>query len=376
MLKNTLILQSYLVAVLLVCSFLEISAQTIEEGEINGAGFIIVLPENWEGDKLVMYAHGYEETEKYRMEEEAEEEEEFDEEEEANEPEFHEVFTNRGFAFAASEYRSNGLVIREGIEDTEALRQYFVEKYGQPESTVITGHSMGGIITLATVERYPDAYQGAMPLCGWLAPVYTIMKTGFDALVIFDYLFADNSGDIVIGEELVPYEVLEKQAKKGKKDLENFAEHFRLKTEDVAGTMYFMQVVLKETAEIRNGSPVGNLNTIYDGFGFKDPELNKNVKRYAADPEIQRQALEFHTPTGEISDPVLALHTTYDELLPAYSYEYYDQITLVKGTSDLYHQQYVVRDGHCFFTFEETSEAFDQLINWIETGKKPTINYK
>jgi len=33
----------------------------------------------------------------------------------------------------------------------------------------ITGHSMGGMITIATIEQFPSEYDGAMPLCGWLA---------------------------------------------------------------------------------------------------------------------------------------------------------------------------------------------------------------
>ena len=53
-------------------------SQTFEEGEINGAAYTIIMPEDWNGG-LVMYAHGYEETDQYRMEEEEEEPEEMEE---------------------------------------------------------------------------------------------------------------------------------------------------------------------------------------------------------------------------------------------------------------------------------------------------------
>ncbi len=35
--------------------------------------------------------------------------------------------------------------------------------YEFPDSTFITGHSMGGGISLATIEYYPQYYHGALP---------------------------------------------------------------------------------------------------------------------------------------------------------------------------------------------------------------------
>jgi hypothetical protein len=40
------------------------SGQTHDTGIINGAEFEIIIPENW-NNRLVMYAHGYEETEEF-----------------------------------------------------------------------------------------------------------------------------------------------------------------------------------------------------------------------------------------------------------------------------------------------------------------------
>ncbi|GIR18281.1 MAG: hypothetical protein CM15mP32_4680 [Flavobacteriaceae bacterium] len=44
---------------------------------------------------------------------------------------FVKIFSDKGFAFAESSYRKQGLIIKEGIEDTEALRQYFENTYGK-----------------------------------------------------------------------------------------------------------------------------------------------------------------------------------------------------------------------------------------------------
>jgi hypothetical protein len=116
------------------------SGQTHDTGIINGAEFEIIIPENW-NNRLVMYAHGYEETEEFGgISEELEENEEQAEEDEGDE--FYQIFTSKGYAFAASAFRSKGLVIKEGIEDTEALRAYFEMNYGKPELSIITNATL------------------------------------------------------------------------------------------------------------------------------------------------------------------------------------------------------------------------------------------
>ena len=105
------------------------------------------------------------------------------------------VFLSRGFAFAASDYSTQGWAVKEAIEDTEALRRHFVSKRGAPAETYITGHWMGGHITMAIIERYPEAYQGAMPMCGPLGPALEFLNTGlFDMLVTFEALFPGTIG--------------------------------------------------------------------------------------------------------------------------------------------------------------------------------------
>ena len=46
--------------------------------------------------------------------------------------------------------------------------------------------------------------------------------------------------------------------------------------------------------------------------------------------------IQNYSPTGELFGPVLALHTTYDELLPVSNYEYYEQVTKIKHSSHYY----------------------------------------
>ena len=62
------------------------------------------------------------------------------------------------------------------MQDTEALRRYFSHKYGAPKETYATGHSMGGFLTMALMETFPNVYDGGLALCGPLGAASWFMS--------------------------------------------------------------------------------------------------------------------------------------------------------------------------------------------------------
>ena len=82
------------------------------QGDLNGAAYEIRVPDNWNGTLLV-YAHGYPQY-PVPVPEMA-----FPGDEMAQ------IFLNRGYALAASGYRGAGFNLREGMEDTKALTEFF-----------------------------------------------------------------------------------------------------------------------------------------------------------------------------------------------------------------------------------------------------------
>ena len=105
------------------------------------------------------------------------------------------AFLSRGFAFAASDYSRQGWAVKEAIEDTEALRRYFVSKYGAPIGDLHHGAFDGRPHHDGDIERYPEAYQGAMPMCGPLGAAMDFFNTGlFDMLVTFEAMFPGTIG--------------------------------------------------------------------------------------------------------------------------------------------------------------------------------------
>jgi len=281
----------------------------VRTGDIEGVPYRIQIPSRWNRG-LVMYAHGY----KSRGDNWT-----------PLPAVLGAVFLERGFAVAESAYSRQGWAVEEALKETEALRQFFAKTYGKPDSTFIAGHSMGGLITLAAIESHPDAYDGALPLCGPLVPALAFFKDRvFDMLVTFEALFGDSLPreyrPVVEAPELPP------------------------------------QVVERALASRPAAAA---------------PHVNDSVPRYAAVPETLSYLRRYYTPTGVIKDPVLAVHTTYDAGVPPSFPSSYAVTTALKGNEKLFVQQHVCADGHCRIDPVSTGRAFDELRKWAATGVPP-----
>ena len=330
----------------------------VESGAINGAGFYIEVPAPW-NKGLVMYTHGYTVA--------------------GTRPPapdfpplraFREMVLSRGFAFAASDYSVQGWAVKEAVEDTEALRRYFVTKYGAPSETYIAGHSMGGHITMAIIERYPDVYQGAMPMCGPLGAAVDFLNTGvFDMLVTFEAMFPSTIGS--------PYEPSAETATRAKTAMATdptraarFAHRFGRTVEQVSETLGLFHLIVGELKQRAGGEPLDNRNRIYMGFG-DDVALNRTVKRYTANASAREYLRQYATPTGRIADPMLTIHTTSDNIVLGSDVTAYETFAAVAGTSDRFVARFVEANGHCRFPAPQTAAAFDALLAWARVGKRP-----
>lgn len=331
----------------------------VETGAINGAPFYIEVPVQW-NKGLVMYTHGYTIAGATPPRQDS-----------ARMKAFRDVFVTRGFAFAASDYSVQGWAVKEAIEETEALRRYFVSKHGAPAETYITGHSMGGHITMAIIERYPESYQGAMPMCGPLGAAIDFLNTGvFDMLVTFEALFPATIGS--------PYEPTLQTAKKvaaaAAAQPERAGAYARRYGRTVAmlpGALGLFHALVGELKQRAGGEPFDNRNRIYMGFG-DDVALNRSVKRYTASPSAREYVRQYATPTGRITDPMITIHTTSDALVLGNDVTAYEVPAALAGTSDRFVARFVEADGHCNFTPVHVGTAFDALLAWARDGKRPS----
>jgi pimeloyl-ACP methyl ester carboxylesterase len=344
---------------------------TIDTGSLDGVGYKIIFPENWDG-KLLMYAHGYEFMGSQPRQ--------------SQHPEFvnrMQTFLERGYAVAASDYSMQGFSMPQGVDDTEALRKHFIQKYGAPEMTIMAGTSLGGGVTLATMENFSEHYLGALAMCPFSSRPYTQVRKEFDMYAVFNVLFPDVVPSLSnIMDINVPYKavnprdigpkvaIIKEALSKDSTLAQKFAKQFYLRLEDVPMSLIFNENVLRDIVQKAGGNPFDNTNTLYSGFP-DDYELNKKVERLPATVE-EDELFGKYDRTGDIGKPVVLMHTTYDQLIPPqYGVVNFDDMVHEKNKEAFLTVKFTNGQGHCRFTPEQIGKAFDELEQWVKTGVKP-----
>jgi len=343
-------------------SFAQSLSATSETGEIAGAQFKIEIPANW-NHGLVLYCHGYDEKAAPA--------------EGTGIQAYYDIFLKEGYAVARSGYSAGGWAVEQAVADTEALRKYFIKKYGAPKETYVTGHSMGGFLTMELIEKYPQAYDAGLALCGPLGAASWFMeRKPFDDRVVFDYYFPgilpspakvpqDYEQSMDIGKKV--FLALESQQPQA----ENLRRYMGIHTNrDLAGWMVFATYILKDLQQRSGGNPFDNRGTIYVNTG-DDNAVNDGVQRYAADSGAPNYLRKYYAPTGDLQRPLLAIHTTYDPVVPPWVPDSYGLLVRQTGHADHFVQQYVKHDGHCTISPEESARGFSQLRAWKAGGTAP-----
>ena len=339
-----------------------LGAQThLETGEIDGAKFRIDIPQNWTHG-LVMYCHGY-----------SPDPGRFDEKPARD------VFSGfliAGYAIAQSGYSSGGWAVQDAVQNTEALRRYFVARYGPVKETFVTGHSMGELLTMLIMERFPATYKGGLALCGPLTDMSSFLLDAFNARVVFDYYYP---GVLPAPDNVPPNFRNSKQLvqrvadalKQKPGEAEILRRYTRLHSiDDIAGDLALFTELLGDLRRRGGGNAFDNRNVVYT-IDDDSNALNRGVKRYAADPMAAAYLAAWYSPTGKLDAPMLAIHTTYDPTVPSSAPDTYATRARTAGDPGLFVQQYVEHDGHWAIRPEEISSGFSELLRWVGTGAVP-----
>ncbi len=336
------------------------AAPVVDNASLDGVAYRIDIPDHWNRELVVFY-HGY-----------------------AIDPvtfpaqlsPMFEPFLQRHYAVLQSAYSQTGWAVEQGYADTEKLRQYFEKKYGKPKRAFVSGMSMGGTLTVMTIEKKPDIYAGALSLCGALEPTDRLMQRDFTLRAAFDYYFPDLLGPLVpVPADYTPTDAMIAKINHAFAQKPD-ALHDLLHLYGAADEKNFAPVIAfigTDTVEMQHragGNPFGNADFIYTGTS-NDFALNDGVKRYRADPKAAAYVAKWYTPTGNLTRPFVALHDTGDPLVPASSAYEYAMAAQRAGHGDNFVQKYVNHEGHCVFKPSEIGAAFDELVKWIDSGRRP-----
>jgi pimeloyl-ACP methyl ester carboxylesterase len=338
------------------------AGQVVAFGTLHGASYRIDVPADW-NHSLVVYFHGYSPTPLTFTAQET------------LSPMF-DPMLERHYALIQSGYSAGGWAVEQAATDTEQLRKLFVEKYGAPKQTFVFGMSMGGALTAMTIETQPAIYAGALSLCGVVEPTNRMVQRDFALRAAFDYYFPGLLGELVpVPADFEPNAALEKKvaaalASKPAAMQALLRWYGAADARNIVGVIVFSAYEVKELQQRTHGNPFGNADLIYVGSG-DDFALNDGVRRYHADQKAADYLARWYTPTGNLTRPLLELHDTGDPLVPANTGFEYALATQRMGHSQNFVQQYVNHEGHCVFTPDEIGRAFDEVVDWVKSGKPP-----
>jgi len=347
----------------------------------NGAGYRIEVPSSWNGDLLV-WAHGYRGDGLELI---------------VDNPPHRAWLIANGYAWAASSYSKNAYDVAQGAKDTHALTKLFNGLVGKPNYTYISGVSMGGQITAVVIEQWPNSYDGAMPMCGVMAD-YELFDFFLDfnlvaqALAGVDAEYPPANDYMTVTVPLVKSELgpmfpfmlyTTGEQLKAVTELRSggerpiFDQGF-LFWNGVAGDFLFGLGTGTGTLTKVKGMAVDNIDIIYqfDNDPTLTPEeqaLNENVLRIERDPQSRHPNGLANVPvvSGDITIPVLTLHTIGDLFVPLSMEQIYAQRVAENGASNLLVQRAIRDFGHCTFTAEELIMGFVNLVGWVKYGILP-----
>lgn len=331
-----------------------------EYGTSDGASYRIDVPAKW-NHEVIMFYHGYS-TQPVRFAQG-----------EKISPMFQPMF-DEGYAVLQSGYSAGGWAVEQAYADTEKLRQLFTNKHGKPKQQWVMGMSMGGTLTVLTIESKPDIYAGALSLCGAIEPSDRLVQRDLALRAAFDFYFPDVLPALT--ELRAPTREDERSivaslAAKPAARQALLRWYAAADERNLPGVILFVGYEIAELAQRAHGMAVGNADLIYAGSG-DDAALNAGVHRYRADANAARYLARWYTPNGQLHKPLLALHDSGDPLVPAASTNEYALAVARAGHADNFVQQYVDREGHCVFTPAEIGRAFDELVGWTRSGQRPS----
>ena len=371
-------------------AFEPIAGARVDFGEIDGAGYRIELPEQWNGE-LVLWAHGFRGLN--------DEGTGFSRRLTFDDIPARDVIIGQGYGWATSTYRANGYVPGLGVDDLLRVKDRVAEVARQPRRTYIAGGSMGGATAQLMAQEFPDEIAAALAFCPAMGNVWVVDYTvAWHALA--HWLIGDAPQRMDVPGMLDWASALGTSDQSGLY-LTPLGEQFAALITDFTGReRWGVDEGLRQQWNIAFGLGVtlwpgiAGANTLAPGAvisvagdqppadtrehvysahpdaGIDLQRLNQEVIRVDADPERRRDP-GVGIPTGELRVPTLALKTTGDLFTPIHLDRDYQRLVAESGWERNLVVQAVRRAGHCAFSEREALSGFTAIIAWLSLSFAP-----
>jgi pimeloyl-ACP methyl ester carboxylesterase len=327
---------------------------------------------------------------------------------------------SNGYALAGSSYATTGWAIQQALPDQISTLNAFAAKYGKPKRTIAWGDSLGGIITAGLIQRYPKRFTAALPMCGVLSGGVATWNTALDAEVAFRQLIAPNtalqvvnitnpSGNLGIAEQAAAaaqataagrarlalvaaladepgwftpdspqpastnYAAQEANQYLWGTEIDfPFVFDFRANLEQDAGGNPSWTTGVNFTKQLAASADYAEVVALYKAAGLSltaDLSTLQHAPRISPDISAVSYLAQNISFNGDISVPVLSVHTTGDGLVVPENEQAYASVVDRAGHGALLRQIFVRRAGHCAFSPADTISALKVLVNRVNTGR-------
>lgn len=324
-----------------------------------GYALICMPPANLWNGQLIVFAHGYvPPTTKDPV---------FANLELADGTSIPQVAMGLGFAFATTTYRQNGLAILEGVNDIREL----VAAIPAVVPTHLVGVSEGGLVATLLAERWPELFRSAVAACAPIGSFRAQIDSVGDFRVLFDYFFPNvklGSPIAIDPAVIAAWPLLATQTIPNALAANPAAALELMKVSRAAYDPADPSTIVRTTVNMLTynilgandaaaklgGNPFGNRLRWYFGSS-NDLKLNLSVKRFTASATA-RAALDQYETNGNLSIPLVTVHTTRDEVIPFWhELLYLPKVDLSQRGRFL--PIPVARYGHCNLSVNEVVAA-------------------
>jgi pimeloyl-ACP methyl ester carboxylesterase len=282
-----------------------------------------------------------------------------------------------GYAFATTSYRRNGLAILEGADDIRQLVASFSQAYPPPTKTYLAGVSEGGLVAALLAEQSPDLFTGVLATCGPVGSFRHQVNYVGDFRVLFDYFYPG----VIPGSPIsIPTAVMQNWQTQYAPAIAGLLAANPARTAELLraakaahdpaqpGTMvntaldvlWYNVYATNDAIAKLGGNPFGNRTRWYFGSS-NDLRLNRYVQRFSAS-SAALSAMRPYEPSGQLTIPLVTMHTTLDDVVPAWQ----ELLYLAKAdTSDRgrFVPIPIKRYGHCAFTTNEVLGALAVTVS-------------
>ena len=369
---------------------------SVVDGETGpGSVYRLYMPANWNGE-LVVYAHGI--IPPFAPVAQP-----------AEGDAFAQIFGAQGFAVAMSSYSMNGLAVKDGAQRTHQLRGLFASNFGQPARTYLAGRSMGGYIVTHLAEKYPRQYDGVLSLCGVVGGFTGEFSYVFNVRTLFGLLYPGvldpfgSVGSVPLPEDPAAAlgRVLQVQNAAGLAVATDprpvpgsvqiaLIDQTRMPLPSALGgpltpgqfgafvvtPIVLHAIFVDDIVQHTQGHlSFGNADVTYTSSApFMSPfvaAINAGVPRFTADRDAMNWVDHNGETSGDLTIPMMSLHTRYDTWVPIITEAIYRDKVAAHQASNLLVQRTTEGFDHCNFTAQEIGKGLADLVAWVEGPGHP-----